>query len=504
MRRANPNPSMFYAAALAAFLLASAGSLPAQTCSDAVPFRQEVLVDRARHQFGEPIKMAFDMDGEGKVDIYFASRGGKVHRYDARTEQVHDLGEVPVNMILEGGITGLALDPDFKRNRRIYVGHTASAPGMAFRVTRYTLDAAGRLDPRSVKTLLNIPAADKMHDIMSLKFDHEGNLFVGTGNNFAGEESASNTMDLRGKILRIRPDDTGGYGIPAGNLFPPGKDSARPEIYVMGVRQPYVLAYDPATRRLAWGEFGPDGTGARTEEHNVTDKPGNFGWPHFAGRQYQMFQQDPRDPQVPRNKSLTAKGLKVLPPMVPAVHVYGQSGSVSGPLYRLPPDAHPNRLPPRFDGLWFITDFNQGWVDTIRLDAAGTGIAAQGRLRELKLNRPIDFQEGPDGGLYVINYAGNYSPHADANIVRLVYQGCPTSISGAPGENPVGTTWSAAGGYLRVTGSHRIRMLDPQGRLIREFRGNGGATYELRAPAGGPSVAFLEGAPTGILKVTLH
>ena len=51
-------------------------------------------------------------------------------------------------------------------------------------------------------------------------------------------------MILRGKIMRIRVKDDGTYEIPEGNLFPKGKDKTRPEIYVMGDRNPYRISVD--------------------------------------------------------------------------------------------------------------------------------------------------------------------------------------------------------------------------------------------------------------------
>ena len=54
--------------------------------------------------------------------------------------------------------------------------------------------------------------------------------------------TAANTNDLRGKILRIRVKDDGSYEIPEGNLFAPGTAKTRPEIYVMGDRNPYRIS----------------------------------------------------------------------------------------------------------------------------------------------------------------------------------------------------------------------------------------------------------------------
>jgi glucose/arabinose dehydrogenase len=75
---------------------------------------------------------------------------------------------------------------------------------------------------------------------------------------YDAERSAGNSNDLRGKIMRIRVHKDGSYEIPAGNLFPPGTDKTRPEIYVMGNRNPYRITVDQKNSFLYCGEVGPD------------------------------------------------------------------------------------------------------------------------------------------------------------------------------------------------------------------------------------------------------
>jgi cytochrome c len=71
------------------------------------------------------------------------------------------------------------------------------------------------------------------------------------------QRTAANPYDLRGKILRITPQNDGSYTIPPGNLFPDGI-GGRPEIYIMGVRNPFRVTYDPETETIYWGDIGPD------------------------------------------------------------------------------------------------------------------------------------------------------------------------------------------------------------------------------------------------------
>ncbi len=107
-------------------------------------------------------------------------------------------------------------------------------------------------------------------------------------------------MILRGKILRITMNEDGSYSIPDGNLFPKGEDSTRPEIYVMGDRNPYRISVDQKTGFLYWGEVGPDANndsmatrGPRGyDEFNQARKAGFFGWPFFIANNIPYRQYD--------------------------------------------------------------------------------------------------------------------------------------------------------------------------------------------------------------------
>src|SRR5690606_8679508 len=109
-------------------------------------------------------------------------------------------------------------------------------------------------------------------------------------NPWDAQKGSANTNDLRGKILRIRPQADGTYTVPDGNLFPKGMEKTRPEIYVMGTRNPYRISVDSKTGYLYWGDVGPDagqdsvGRGPKAvDEINQARKPGFYGWPYFVG-----------------------------------------------------------------------------------------------------------------------------------------------------------------------------------------------------------------------------
>ena len=74
---------------------------------------------------------------------------------------------------------------------------------------------------------------------------------------YDAQRTSGNTNDLRGKVLRIHPEDDGTYTVPAGNLFPPGTAQTRPEIYAMGFRNPFRIGMDKQTNTLVRGRLRP-------------------------------------------------------------------------------------------------------------------------------------------------------------------------------------------------------------------------------------------------------
>ena len=130
----------------------------------------------------------------------------------------------------------------------------------------------------SEKIVLEIPTQREVccHTGGGMTWDESGNLYLAVGNNTGNvadksqtderpdrtswddQRGSANSNDLRGKILRIHPNADGTYSIPDGNLFPKGTAKTRPEIYIMGDRNPWRPSIDTKTGWLYWGEVGPD------------------------------------------------------------------------------------------------------------------------------------------------------------------------------------------------------------------------------------------------------
>lgn len=282
---------------------------------------RKVVLDEDQNVGGElqdtvldPMELAVAKDGR----VFWAERAGVVKMWSPSNRKTDVIARLPVFTGLEEGMLGITLDPAFDRNGWIYLNRSLpdtynDGKGKAgkIRVARFTL-ADGKLDPASEKVILEMEVQREQccHVGGSLAFDKEGNLYVSIGDNtnpfdsdgfspsderpgrypWDAQRSSANSNTWPGKILRVKPKAEGGYTIPPGNLFPPGTPDAKPEIYVMGNRNPFRISIDPRTGYLYWGEVGPDAGSpdpkrgpAGFDEVNQARKAGFFGWPLFVG-----------------------------------------------------------------------------------------------------------------------------------------------------------------------------------------------------------------------------
>lgn len=397
------------------------------------------------------MELAIAPDGR----VLFVERAGKlkIHRPD-RGDTV-EAGSLAVSTCDEDGLLGLTLDPGFAQNGWLYLFYSPAGPVAEQRLARFRLEG-DRLDLSSERVLLRIPTQRQScsHSAGSLAFGRDGNLYVSIGDNtnpfdsnsyapiderpgrlaWDAQKSSANTHDLRGKILRITPSLDGSYTIPDGNLFPANGSRGRPEIYVMGCRNPFRYSVHPVTGWLVFGDVGPDARDADPQrgpvgqdELNVVEAPANFGWPYFVGddayRDYDFAtdQSGPLfDPAAPVNDSPNNTGARVLPAAQPPALSYpyafspewpqlgsGMRTLLVGPFYRRDPTVRAWRgLPARYEGAVLVYEFMRDLILAVRLDAEG-GVASVDRLPPLPIHHPIDIEVSEDGALHVLEFGGD-------------------------------------------------------------------------------------------------
>ncbi|WP_237586769.1 PQQ-dependent sugar dehydrogenase [Pontibacter russatus] len=433
----------------------------------AVPEASRYTYQELAQGLDEPMQLALLPHN----DVLFVERKGAVKFYDAGTGQTSTIANFDVFSGIEDGLLGVAADPDFARNNWVYFYYALAGDKSVNRLSRFELKD-GHLQMASEKVLLEIPTQRKYccHSAGYIHFGPDGLLYLSTGDNTNAEETegyipiderpgreladdqatAASSNDLRGKILRIKPEPDGSYSIPEGNLFPKGTPHTRPEIYTMGHRNPYRFSVDPKNGFVYWGDVGPDtkvpsaGGTLSYDEINQARKPGFFGWPYFLGNNeafpdydFATKKEGPKfNPLKPLNSSPNNTGIRDLPPAQPAMIWYGDGVSeefplvgkggesaMAGPVYYadLYPDA-PYKLPKYYDGKLFIYDWVRRWFMAVTLDAEMDYLRMEPFLDHMEFTAPTDMQFASDGAIYILEYGTNwFAKNTDARLIRVEY-----------------------------------------------------------------------------------
>jgi cytochrome c len=448
------------------------------------------------------VSLAVAPDGR----VFFAELWtGLVRVYDPVTQMTSVAADLDVfiqpgatvaNGNTEDGLAGIALDPDFPENGWVHLFYSPAGPQFypvgvqeVHYVSRFTMTGS-TLDLSSEKVLLQIPVdrvrpgATDGHAAGSLAFGPDGALYIATGDDTTPHEpstsgyapiderpgnslwdvqrSSGNTNDLRGKILRIVPEDDGTYSIPPGNLFA-GDAAHRAEIYVMGNRNPYRIAVDSETGWLYWGDVGPDASNDSStrgprgyDEINQARSAGNYGWPYIIAdnkpyRDYNWASPLPQlplfDPNNLTNNSPNNTGDANLPDARSALIWYpyatstvfpefgtgGRLAAVAG-VYHFDAALDSSiKLPEYYDDALIMFDWAREAFFEVRLDAAGQVLKINRMFPNLVFDRPIDVKLGPDGALYVLEWGDDLSPfggnNPDAQLVRIEFLGNPRIVS---------------------------------------------------------------------------
>ncbi len=186
----------------------------------------------------------------------------------------------------ERGLLGFALHPLFADNGRFFVNYTRAGDGATV-VASFTVSAGNRdiADPSSRRELLVIPQPFENHNGGALRFGADGYLYIGMGDGGSANDPgnrAQDPQDLLGKILRIDVDGSVPYAIPQGNAFATSA-LGRPEIWALGVRNPWRFSFDRATGDLYIGDVGQGVVEEIDFVARGTPSGLNFGWRVMEG-----------------------------------------------------------------------------------------------------------------------------------------------------------------------------------------------------------------------------
>jgi uncharacterized repeat protein (TIGR03806 family) len=295
----------------------------------------------------------------------------------------------------ERGLLGMAFDPDFDTNGRVFLYYTrVDGPQLQSVLAVYTSpDGGATLDPASESVLLLVDQPANNHNGGHLAFGPaDGMLYMALGDGGGAgdpDENGQDRTNLLGKILRLDVSSGTGYSIPAGNRWAGNARCANgagstdcPEIHAYGLRNPWRFSFDSATGELWAGDVGQDAW----EEIDRIVAGGNYGWDFREGAH--CFEPSSNCPTMSDN------GDALLDPV--AEYDRGLGRSVTGGyVYRGTTIA-------ALAGRYVFGDFVSG---RIFAHTPGSGDRTPDVLLDSSLSIS-SFAAGEDGELYLVDYAG--------------------------------------------------------------------------------------------------
>jgi glucose/arabinose dehydrogenase len=189
-----------------------------------------------------------------------------------------------ISAVGEGGLIGLAFDPDYIQNGFFYVNMINTSGDTEIR--RYHVSAdPNQADAASATPIITIdqPAGLTNHKAGWLGFGPDGDLYAALGDGGGAGDPLGSGQDINsllGKMLRLDvhgidafPNDLArNYAIPTDNMFvgTAGAD----EIFALGLRNPFRNSFDRGTGDFFIADVGQN----QWEEINIGQGGANYGW----------------------------------------------------------------------------------------------------------------------------------------------------------------------------------------------------------------------------------
>ena len=307
---------------------------------------------------GQPMSLDFLPDGR----LLFVEKAGLLRYVNGSqattlfdiSSRVRDSGE--------GGLLGIAVDPDFPSRPYVYFHYTTDAvsPGKV-RVSRFTVTDTGpslKADPSSEVVWTTAKDTSSAHNGGTARFDAQKRLLVSLGDDGGDCESQELDRD-QGKVWRMRVDAGANPAqprtlVPPDNPFAADPDNVSALAFVYGLRNPFRFDVDRVTGDYFVGDVG----NTDWEEVGVYRGGENAGWPYFEGD---------------HTARTTPCSGGSIPPTVKPAYDYANvppGASVMGMmLYRGKSFPSDSSFPPEFDGTFFFADYYQGFLRTLKKNA---------------------------------------------------------------------------------------------------------------------------------------
>lgn len=350
--------------------------------SDSAEIQREriALVPVVKGNLENPLFLTHAGDGTGR--LFVVEQPGRIRILDPSVLIPTPFLDITDRVLSGGerGLLGLAFHRDFRHNGRLFVNYTRKPDGATV-VAEYRRDASPHEASREERILLVVSQPYANHNGGMMAFGPDGYLYIGLGDGGSGGDPgnfAQNPNELLGKILRIDVDRGDPYGIPSDNPF--AVRGGRPEIYAVGLRNPWRFSFDSKTGDLWAADVGQK----KWEEVDLVVRGGNYGWRVMEGLHCYT-------------PVLFCETTHSIAPVLEYGHDNGRCSITGGYVYR--------GRAASLAGRYFYGDYCSGEIFLFSKTQAGTA----SHTPDVGLKTPLrisSFGEDETGELYVLDHAG--------------------------------------------------------------------------------------------------
>ena len=348
------------------------------SCSLAADSPAKIKLEPLVRGLQNPLYLTHD----GTSRLFIVEQPGRIRLFqDGQLEKTPYL-DIKSKVLSGGecGLLGLAFHPNFAENGFFYVNYTARRGKLVTVISEFRAEpTSNQVDPSTERELMTFDQPYPNHNGGQVLFGPDGMLYIGTGDGGAAgdpKNSGQRTDTLLGKILRIDVNTRDKYNVPPDNPFI-NKPGHRPEIWALGLRNPWRFSFDRETNMLYCADVGQN----LWEEIHVIEKGGNYGWRFFEGTH--PFRPEPDMPK------------DLIPPIKEYHHDLGLSVT-GGYVYR-------GKTIPSLVGWYIYGDYSSGRIWALRYENGRvTGDVELLRSR----TQPASFGEDVTGEVYLCDHNG--------------------------------------------------------------------------------------------------
>jgi len=315
----------------------------------------------------------------------------------------------------EQGMLSVVFPPNYNTKGYFYASYTRALDGATV-ISRFSLTSnANVADASSEQVILAIPQPAQNHKSGQLAFGPDGYLYIGVGDG-DGEQDPNNeaqtTSTLLGKLLRIDTESGATpYAVPPTNPFV-NNPAYQPEIWALGLRNPWRFSFDRQTGDLYIADVGQD-----SYEEVDYQPAGSLGGQNYGWRVMEGF----KNYNVPPGFNLNTLTL----PVIAFPHNYQTGGFavIGGFVYRGPSI-------PRMNGVYIFGDYTYGFVWGMKYNGSAWQLQ---RLLSSGIGEISTFGEDEAGNIYVADYLhGLVYSISDTPITNTVTANPPTGTLNGP------------------------------------------------------------------------